>query len=167
MADLHRSDVSGRPVTDAGAAGPTTQAPPRREGGGYSTVVEDGFSGWNWFAGGLLGLVGLFQIMTGTVALAGADYYTVPARSLVLDASYASWGWAHLIIGIAALVAGGGIVFGSMIARVVGIVLAVLSAVVNLAFLPASPFGATLIIAVDVFVIYAITVHGGDIDEAQ
>jgi hypothetical protein len=167
MADLHRSDVSGRPVTQAGAAGPTTQASPRRKGGGYSTVVEDGFSGWNWFAGGLLGLVGLFQIMTGTVALAGVDYYTVPARSLVLDASYASWGWTHLIIGILALVAGGGVVFGNMIARVVGIALAVLSAVVNLAFLPASPFGATLIIALDVFVIYAITVHGGDINEAQ
>jgi len=166
MADLHRSDVSGRPVTQAGAADPTTQAPPRRKGG-YSTVAEDGFAGWNWFAGGLLGLVGLFQIMTGTVALAGADYYTVPARNLVLHASYASWGWAHLIIGILALVAGGGVVFGNMIARAVGIAVAVLSAVVNLAFLPASPFGATLIIAVDVFVIYAITVHGGDIDEAR
>ena len=111
--------------------------------------------------------MGLFQIMSGTVALAGADYYTVPARSLVLDASYATWGWAHLIIGIASLVAGGGVVFGNMIARVVGVALAVISAVVNLAFLPASPFGATLIIAVDVFVIYALTVHGGDINEAQ
>jgi hypothetical protein len=105
--------------------------------------------------------------MTGTVALAGVDYYTVPARSLVLDASYAGWGWTHLIIGILALVAGGGVVFGNMIARVVGIALAVLSAVVNLAFLPAAPFGATLIIAVDVFVIYAITVHGGDTNEAR
>ena len=166
MADLHGSDVSGRPVGPAGAAGPSTQAPPRRKGG-YSTVVEDGFSGWNWFAGGLLGLVGLFQIMFGTVALAGADYYTLPARSLILDASYATWGWVHLIIGIASLVAGGGVVFGNMIARVVGIALAVLSAVVNLAFLPAAPFGATLIIAVDVFVIYAITVHGGDTNEAR
>jgi len=130
-------------------------------------VVEDGFSGWNWFAGGLLTLVGLFQVMTGTVALAGTDYYVVPARNLVLDASYATWGLVHLLIGIVALVAGGGIALGSAAARVAGVGLAVLSALVNLAFMAASPFAAALIIALDVFVIYAITVHGGEAAEGR
>jgi len=125
-------------------------------------VVEDGFSGWGWFAGGLMMLVGLFQIMAGIVALAGPGYYTAPTRDLVVDAGYTTWGWVHLILGILALAAGGGLVFGSTVARVAGIGLAVISAVVNLAFLPAAPAASTLIIALDVFLIYAITVHGGE-----
>jgi hypothetical protein len=161
MAELPGSDVAGRP--ESHAAGPLAQdPPPRGHRAPSSTVIEDGFSGWGWFAGGLLGLVGLFQILTGIVALAGTDYYTLPSRNLLVDADYAVWGWVHLIFGILALVIGGGLVFGSTIARVAGVVLVGLSAVVNLAFLPAAPVAATLIIAIDVFVIYAITVHGGE-----
>jgi hypothetical protein len=168
MAELQHGDIGGRPPGQPGSSGPSTRVPPRRAdaGAGYSTVVEDGFSGWSWFTGGLLGLVGLFQIMAGTVALASTGYYTVPARSLVVDASYATWGWVHLVLGIVALGAGGGLVLGSMVARVVGIALAGVSAVVNLAFMPAAPYAATLIIALDVFLIYAITVHGGDLKRA-
>ena len=169
MAELQPSDVPGRASGRPRAAEPLTEVQPRREeaGGGYSTMVEDGFSGWAWFAGGLLGLVGLFQILIGTVALAGVGYYTVPARSLVVDASYATWGWVHLVLGVVALVTGGGLVFGSTVARVAGVALAGLSAVVNLAFIAAAPFAATLIIALDVVVIYAITVHGGEAREAR
>lgn len=168
MAELPRSDAPGPSPGRPRPSGSLTQSPPGPEDGsaGYSTVVEDGFSVWAWFAGSLLGLVGLFQVMTGTVALA-SNYYTVPARNLVLDASYDTWGWVHLIIGIVALVTGGGLVFGSMVARVVGVALAALSAVVNLAFIPASPVAATLIIALDIFVIYAITVHGGEPKQAR
>src|SRR5215212_6147384 len=150
------------PHSDASAR---TAAPAR--GSGYSMYAEDGFSGWAWFAGGLMGLVGLFQIMTGIVALAGSDYYTVPARNLVVDAGYSTWGWVHLILGVAMVVTGGGLAFGSTIARVAGVALAVLSAVVNLAFMPAAPFAATLIISLDVFLIYAITVHGGEPKQAR
>jgi hypothetical protein len=129
--------------------------------------AEEGVSGWAWFTGGLMGLVGLFQLITGIAALAGSGYYTVPARNLVLDASYTTWGWVHLILGGALLVTGGGLAFGNTFARVAGVALAVLSAVVNLAFIPASPFGAALIISLDVFLIYAITVHGGEPKQAR
>ena len=60
------------------------------------------------------------------------------------------------------VVTGGGLVFGSTVARLAGVLLAGLSALVNLAFLPAAPFAAAMIIALDVFLIYAITVHGGE-----
>lgn len=152
MAELPRSNVSPVPPQ------------PVNPGAGHSPVSEagDGFSGWAWFAGGLLGLVGLFQVMAGIVALAKSSYYTVPARALAVHTSYTTWGWVHLILGLVALVTAGGLVFGSTVARVVGVALCVLSALVNLAFLPASPFGASMVVALDVFVIYAITVHGGE-----
>ena len=91
MVEPTRSDVSGRPPGQPRAPGAMTQVPPRRDHtrAGYSTVVEDGFSGWGWFAGLLMGLVGLSLMMIGTVALAGGSgYYTVPSRDLVLDAGY-------------------------------------------------------------------------------
>jgi len=167
MVDLPPSDVSAPPGQHR-ATGPGTDAPPgRNPGSGYSTWVEDGFSGWAWFTGILMGLVGLFQFMTGIVALAGTGYYTVPSRNLVVDAGYTTWGWVHLVLGLLLLAVGGGLAFGSPVARVAGVVLAGLSAVVNLAFLPAAPVAGTLIIALDVFLIYAITVHGGEPRQAR
>jgi hypothetical protein len=169
MVEFPRSDVPGRTPGQPRAPGLSTQAPPGRDdpGSGYSMYAEEGVSGWAWFTGGLMGLVGLFQIITGIVALAGSGYYTVPARNLVVDASYSTWGWVHLVLGIVALVTGGGLAFGNTVARVVGVALAALSAVVNLAFIPAAPFAATLIIGLDVFLIYAITVHGAEPKQAR
>jgi hypothetical protein len=85
----------------------------------------------------------------------------------VIDAGYTTWGWVHLILGLVLLVTGGGLAFGNTVARVAGVALAGLSAVVNLAFIPAAPFAATLIIGLDVFLIYAITVHGGEPKQAR
>jgi hypothetical protein len=51
---------------------------------------------------------------------------------------------------------------GQTWARVVGVILAVVSAIVNVAFLAAYPVWSTIIIALDVFVIYALIVHGSE-----
>jgi hypothetical protein len=163
MTDLPRGDVSRPAPGQPAASAVGTQAPPGHDAGSdYSMWAEEGFSGWAWFSGGLMGLVGLFEFMTGIVALAGTDYYTVPSRNLVIDAGYTTWGWVHLILGVVLLITGGGLAFGNSIARVAGVALASLSALVNLVFIPAAPFAAVLIIAMDVFLIYAITVHGGE-----
>ncbi|CCH89024.1 Integral membrane protein of unknown function (modular protein) [Modestobacter italicus] len=150
----------GRPP--ASGVGTATRTGRQATGSGYSTWTEEGFSGWAWFAGGLMVLVGLFQVMAGITALASADYYTIPTRDLVVDASYSTWGWVHLVLGLVMVVTGGGLALGNAAARVVGVALAGLSALVNLLFLTASPFAGALIIALDVFVIYAITVHGNE-----
>jgi hypothetical protein len=169
MVELPRSDVPDRTASEPPAPNLTTQTPPSRDdpGAGYSMWVEEGVSGWAVFTGALMVLVGIFQVITGIAALAGGGYYTLPARNLLLSGSYTTWGWVHLIIGVVALVAGGGLFLGNMAARVVGIGLAGLSAVANLLFIPAAPFAATLIIGVDVFLIYAITVHGGEPKQAR
>jgi hypothetical protein len=169
MAEPALGAVPDRSPSQPRPSGVTTQPRPGAGRGdpGYSMWAEEGLSGWAVFTGLLLGLVGIFQFITGVVVLAGTGYNAVPARNLVLDAGYPTWGWVHMILGLVMLGTGGGLVFGSTIARVAGVVLAVLSAVVNLAFLPAAPFAATLVIALDVFVIYAITVHGGEPQDAR
>ncbi len=66
----------------------------------------------------------------------------------------------HLLLGILVAVAGLGLMVGQMWARIVGILLALVSAVVNIAFLAAYPVWSVILITVDILVIYALTVHG-------
>jgi hypothetical protein len=149
MADVHRGEA---------------EAPPRpaHARSGYPTSAEDDFSGWAWFIGGLMGLVGIFQVIFGITALAHAAAYSAPTSDLVIETSYSTWGWVHLVLGILLLVVGGGLAFGQPWARVAGIGVAVLSALVNFTFLPAAPVATTLIIGIDVVLIWAIAVHGAE-----
>jgi hypothetical protein len=72
-------------------------------------------------------------------------------------------GWIHLILGLLVAFAGWGLLSGRTWARVVAITLAVLSAIANFLWLPYYPFWSLLIIAVDVFVIWAIAAHGREV----
>ena len=67
------------------------------------------------------------------------------------------------IIGLVAIAVGIGLMTGNMVARIVGIIIAVISAIVNLMFIAAYPVWSTIVIAVDVIVIYAIVVHGREL----
>ena len=61
--------------------------------------------------------------------------------------------------------AGLGLFAGQMWARVVGVILACVSILLNFAFIAAYPFWSVIIIAMDVFVIMALTVHGKEMKD--
>ena len=115
------------------------------------------------FAAVMLMLMGRFQIMEGIVAIIRDDYFLTTRNGLVLTVDYTTWGWTHVIIGLIAVGVGIGIFAGQMWARVVGIVIACLSALANAAFLPAYPLWCAIIIAVDVLIIFALAVHGREV----
>ena len=125
-----------------------------------------GWAGWIVFAGAMLILMGIFQAIEGLVALFRNDYYAVPASGLVINVDYNTWGWVHLILGVIAVLVGFGLVAGNIVARVVGVILAVISAVLNLAFIAAYPVWSTIVIAIDVIIIYAIIVHGRELSRS-
>ena len=102
------------------------------------------------------------QTLVNLVLLA-VGYYLVSSSGLVLSVDYTVWGWTHLILGILAAVSGLGLLAGSTAARVAGIVLAVISAILNLVFIAAYPIWSVIVITVDVIVIYAIVVHGREL----
>ena len=154
MSDLQRGEAAAPPR-------------PAKARSGYPTHAEDDFSGWAWFTGGLMALVGVFQVIFGITALAHAATFTVPSSDLVVDASYTTWGWVHLVLGVLFLATGGGLALGQPWARVTGVVLVALSAVVMFTFLPAAPAAVTVIIAIYVFLIYGISVHGGEVRRAR
>ena len=123
-----------------------------------------GWVGWVVFAGILMIMVGMFQAIMGFVALFKDNYYLVPRSGLVISVDYTTWGWIHLLLGIVAILAGFGVLAGQMWARVIGIIFAVVSAVANIAFVAAYPVWSTIVIVLDVLVIYALAVHGREVN---
>ena len=119
-------------------------------------------TGFIVFAGVMMIVAGGFQALAGVVALFEDEFYvTTPNYLLEFDAT--SWGWIHLLLGLLVLFAGFAVLSGQVWGRTVGVILAVLSALANFAFIPVYPFWSITIVAVDVFIIWALTAHGRDI----
>lgn len=119
-----------------------------------------GWVGWIVFAGVMMVMVGTFHMIEGLIALFNDEYYLVAKSGLVVEVDYTAWGWTHLIAGAIVFAAGLALFSGRMWARVVGVTLAGVSALINFAFIAAYPFWSSLLIAMDVFIIYALTAHG-------
>jgi hypothetical protein len=129
-----------------------------REPARYGADTDD-WSGWIRFAGIMMILLGVFQLIEGLVALFSPTYFLVGEEGVVLSLSFGSWGWTHLLLGVLILAAGFGVLAGQVWARVVGIVLAGLSAIANLVFIAAYPMWSVIVIAVDVAVIFALATN--------
>lgn len=123
--------------------------------------------GWALFAVALLAMAGAFQIINGLVALFRSGTYLVGTDGLVVDVDYSTWGWVHIGLGVLALLAALGLVRGHLWARILGVGLAMLSAIVYMGFIAAFPALALVVITLDVLVAYAIIVHGGDLKHAD
>lgn len=121
-----------------------------------------GWAGWAVFAGVLMVISGAFQGIIAFAALLKDTTYIVGPSS-ILSIDYTTWGWVHLGIAILILLAGLSVLKGNMYGRIVGVTIAIVSAVINMLFIPATPIWSILIIAVDVCVIYALVVHGKDL----
>ena len=107
------------------------------------------------FAAVLLVLIGLWQIFLGIAAIAQGGYFIVDP-SYAYEFSVAAWGWIHLLLGVVLALAGLALFTGALWARVVGIVLAVLSALAHFLFLPYYPIGSLVMILVAIFVIWSL-----------
>ncbi len=111
------------------------------------------------FAATMLIVTGIMQVFLGLAAVANDEFFvTFPSYVLTFDVS--TWGWVHLALAAVMLVAGFSLFSGSRVAGFVAAIIALISAMANFAFIPHHPIWATLIIAFDVFVIWAITRSG-------
>ncbi|HYJ67677.1 MAG TPA: hypothetical protein VEX15_08420 [Nocardioidaceae bacterium] len=114
----------------------------------------------------MLILLGCFHAIQGLVALFDDQKFQVADSELAVSVDYTAWGWVHLVGGIIVVLAGVALFMGRMWARIVGIVVALISAIVCIGFLPAFPVVSTIMIAFAVLIIWAITVHGAEMKEA-
>jgi len=116
-------------------------------------------AGWVAFAAIMMIIVGVFGALEGLAAIVKSGFYHVPPHYYV-NLNAKGWGWIHLIIGIILVLAGLSLFRGSTWARVVGIFLASVSAISNFLFIPFYPIWSLVIIAINVFVIWALAAHG-------
>lgn len=137
-----------------------TQSPAEHPRDSRAVAPRSGWYGLIVFAGIMMILLGVFHVIAGLMAIFEDDYFLVTQGGLIIDTDYTAWGWTHLILGALVALAGAGLFTGAMWARVVAVVLAGLSAIVNLAFLSAYPLWSAIMIAIDILVIYAVTTHG-------
>lgn len=119
-------------------------------------------AGWTAFAGATLIMIGVFHAIAGFAEIVNSDSFVVTSE-YVFKFNTAAWGWIHLIGGIVVVFAGFAVFRGAVWARTVGVIIAMLSAILNFAWLVYVPFWSIVMIVVDVSVIWALTVHGRDL----
>ena len=124
----------------------------------YSATDERG-AGWLVFAGTVLGIAGIFNVIDGIMALSKSSFYVAGARYIFSDLR--TWGWIVLILGILQILAAFAILGRAQWARWFGIVIAGLGAIGQFGFMQAYPFWSITIIAICIFVIYGLAVYGG------
>jgi hypothetical protein len=131
--------------------------------------ASTGWTGWVSFAGIILIINGVFIGLQGLVALTGPDtyYLSTPRALFIFDAQ--GWGWWNLALGALLILTAVGLFSGAAWARIVAVVVAGLSAVVQLMLIPAQPWWSLIVIAVDVLIIFAVIAHGEELrtGEAQ
>ena len=109
----------------------------------------------------ILMIAGVFGMIQGIVGVFASDFYVVTQKWLFeLDPTV--WGWGQIVIGVIAFGAGLGLFFGKVWAQAVAIIVAAFSILANFTWLPYYPIWAVLVIAFDVFVIWAVSAHGSD-----
>jgi hypothetical protein len=127
--------------------------------------MSDQRSGWGMgftgFASFMMIMLGAFSVLNGLAAII-KDQFFVLTTDYAFKFDITTWGWVHLVLGVVVLIAGFGLMSGAVWARTIAVILAVVSAIVNFAYLPWFPVWASLVIAIDVLVIWAVTVHGRD-----
>jgi hypothetical protein len=115
--------------------------------------------GWVLFAGIMLMLVGILNVIYGIAAIDDSSFFVNDTKYILSDLN--TWGWVTLILGAVQILAAFSIWNGNQFGRWVGIAVAGLSAISALLSIPAYPFWSLAIFAVDVLVIYGLAAYGG------
>jgi hypothetical protein len=144
----------------------TRTTPPAGSGYRGTQPNRTGWVGWVFFAGVMMIFMGSLHAIDGLVGIFKKEVYVAGANGqLVVSWNYTTWGWIFLIVGIIVICAGFAVMTGAIWARIIGITVAGISMIVNIAFLAAFPIWSLILIGLDVVVIYALAVHGGELKE--
>lgn len=111
-------------------------------------------------------LSGAFQFFEGLAAIVKSRYFVIgPQYAYKLDTH--AWGWIHLVLGAIVAVTGFFLLSGALWARTVAIGLVMLQALAQFFWLPYFPLWSLMIIALDIFVIWALAHDPGPLEKAE
>ncbi|WP_353946186.1 hypothetical protein ABII15_34385 [Streptomyces sp. HUAS MG91] len=111
------------------------------------------------FAACVLGILGGFHLISGLSEVLSSNYYQAQ-HDYAFDFDTNGRGWVEMITGAVMLGAAFALFKGRTWARVVGIVIAGLSALEHFFFTPYHPVWSAIIIVLDVLVIWSLTAYG-------
>ena len=121
-------------------------------------------SGWVTFAGVMLFIVGVLNVIYGIAAIGDSSFFVQDQKYILSNLN--TWGWVTLILGLFQLFAAFSLWSGGLYGRVFAIVAASLSAIGALLSIPAYPFWSLAIFAIDIIIIHQVARYGGDEMEA-
>jgi hypothetical protein len=115
--------------------------------------------GWILFAGIMLMLVGVLNVIWGIAAIGDSSFFINDQKYILSNLN--TWGWVTLILGAVQILAAYSVWNGNQFGRWFGIATAALSSIGALMSIPAYPFWSLAIFAVDILVIYGLAAYGG------
>ena len=115
---------------------------------------ESTLSGWWVFAGALLLIAGVLNIVYGIAAIGDSKFFTQNAEFIISGLN--TWGWVHLIVGVLELVAAFSLFAGGEFGRWFGIFVASLNAIGALLAIPAYPFYSLAVFALAIIIVYKL-----------
>jgi hypothetical protein len=134
-----------------------TPAPDLRPAGAYETPIEERGGGWVGFAGVMVGLVGVLNVIYGIAAISNSKFYVRDVQYVFGDLK--TYGWVLLIVGAVQLVAAFAIFARTAFGRWIGILTAGGNMILQLLVLPSQPLWALAIFAIDVLIIYGLVAY--------
>lgn len=120
-----------------------------------------GWVGWIYFAGFILIINGILQIISGLAALLNGDFYAAQNGTIVIF-NLEVWGWVHLVAGIIATCIGTALFSGRKWARVAAVILASFNLIAYFTFISAYPIWSGIAMLLNFAIIYALIVHGDE-----
>jgi hypothetical protein len=123
-------------------------------------------SGWVTFAGVMLFVVGVLNVIYGIAAIGDASFFVQDQKYIISNLN--TWGWVTLILGLFQFFAAFSLWSGGLYGRVVAIFAASLSAIAALLSIPAYPFWSLAVFAINIIIIHQVAVYGGaDVDASR
>jgi hypothetical protein len=114
----------------------------------------DRATGWWIFAGILLSIAGVSNVIWGIAAISDSTFFVNDAAYVISGLN--TWGWVTLIIGVLELAAVGSLFAGGGFGRWMGIFAAALSAIGSLLSIDAYPFWSLSVFALSIIIIYQL-----------
>jgi len=115
---------------------------------------DAGPGGWWVFAGVMLAIAGILNIIWGIGAISDAKFFIADQKYII--SSLHTWGWVTLILGVLELIAAFSLFSGGGFGRWVGIFAAALTSISALLSIPAYPFWSLCVFALAIIIIYEL-----------
>jgi hypothetical protein len=114
----------------------------------------DRVTGWWIFAGIMLMIAGILNVIWGIAAISDSKFFVNDAKFVF--SGLHTWGWVTLIIGVLELIAAGSLMVGGGFGRWMGVVVGSLSALAALLSIAAYPFWALSVFALSIVIVYQL-----------